>query len=69
MRVCGVVSGLRLVAVGNLVAGVPIAFPGHAVDAVRRDALFQLFYLEYYWFFHNAVVVFVVVSPAFGLRR
>ena len=52
----GVTGGLRLGAVRNLIAGVPIAFAGHAVDAVGRDALFQLFHVQYHWFLHILIV-------------
>src|SRR5438067_13262538 len=46
MRVPGVAAGLRLAAVGDLVAGVPIALAWNAVDAVRSDPLLQLFHVQ-----------------------
>ena len=44
MRVGGVVSGLRLAAVGNLIAGVAIALAWNTVDTIGSDALFQFFH-------------------------
>src|SRR5437867_9409422 len=41
-----IAPGLRLMAIGNLVAGVAIALSGHTVDAIGRNALFQLFHSQ-----------------------
>ena len=60
VRIGGVIAGLRLAAVGDLVAGVSIALARNTIDAVRRDALFQLFHIEEYLIFHVASFPFVV---------
>jgi hypothetical protein len=57
------------VAVGNFVARVAIALARNAVDAIGRDALFQLLHEQYHWFFHGFVKGFAVVVVGFtGLQ-
>ena len=43
MRVGGITAGLRLRAVGHLVARVAVALTRNTVDTVWSDALFQFF--------------------------
>jgi len=66
VRIRGVVSGLRLAAVRNLVAGVPVALAWNTVDTVGRNALFQFFHVQLDLVFHG--FFWLSNSPASALR-
>src|SRR5436309_13689710 len=57
VRIRSMASGLRLRAVRYLVAGVAVALARNAIDAVRSDALFELFdvqddFLQFHFLLH-----------------
>jgi hypothetical protein len=64
-----VASRLWMAAVGDLVAGIPIALARNAINAVRSDPLLQLFHFQDYFFFHTVLWVFFFTGLGAGMDK